>query len=156
MGQTTMSVSFPLDSEGFLRRKCPTCDREFKWRNTPAGEQGVPQPAGGYFCPYCGVQSPGNTWFTDAQNQLIQATIRNEAIVPALRDLQRSLESLNSRSGLVRVTAPKDAPEEMLKPELVEVDDMRRVDFKCHTEPVKISDDWEGTNYCLICGQQTN
>ena len=24
-------MEIPLDSDGFLRRECPTCEREFKW-----------------------------------------------------------------------------------------------------------------------------
>ena len=31
MNEIRLSVPFPLDSEGFLRRECPSCRREFKW-----------------------------------------------------------------------------------------------------------------------------
>jgi hypothetical protein len=34
-----LSMSFPLDSDGFLRRVCPSCEREFKWLPTPEGEE---------------------------------------------------------------------------------------------------------------------
>jgi hypothetical protein len=36
--------------------------------------------------------------------------------------------------------------------ELTETDDMRRVDFPCCGEPVKVLDDWAGPVYCPLCG----
>ncbi|HEV7751795.1 MAG TPA: hypothetical protein VGO71_09640, partial [Baekduia sp.] len=60
----------PLDSDGFLRRECPTCEREFKvFVHQVAGEEADaqgPQP-GGYYCPYCAIQADANAWFTKAQ-----------------------------------------------------------------------------------------
>lgn len=26
------STSVPLDSDGFMRRECPNCEQQFKWR----------------------------------------------------------------------------------------------------------------------------
>lgn len=34
-----ISVSIPLDDDGFLRRECPTCEQEFKWFNHDEGDQ---------------------------------------------------------------------------------------------------------------------
>ena len=31
-------VSLPLDSDGFLRRECPTCEREYKWFSHQEGD----------------------------------------------------------------------------------------------------------------------
>jgi hypothetical protein len=39
----TLEMSMPLDSDGFLRRECPTCEREFKWFSTPE-EEGTAAP----------------------------------------------------------------------------------------------------------------
>jgi hypothetical protein len=52
--EVSFTVSFPLDSEGFLRRECPSCRREFKW--LPQDETD-PMPDEGYCCPYCGGDS---------------------------------------------------------------------------------------------------
>lgn len=58
--EVALSMSLPLDSDGFLRRECPTCERELKWLVSADDEDdedgGVPD--GGYFCPYCGVHMP--------------------------------------------------------------------------------------------------
>jgi hypothetical protein len=52
MSDVELSIPFPLDDDGFLRRECPTCDREFKWLPAHDETEATPPPAGGYFCPY--------------------------------------------------------------------------------------------------------
>lgn len=55
-------VSLPLDSDGFLRRECPTCEEEFnptceeefKWFSHAEGDHDAEQ-ASQYFCPICGA-----------------------------------------------------------------------------------------------------
>jgi hypothetical protein len=29
--EISIPVAMPLDSDGFLRRECPTCQQQFKW-----------------------------------------------------------------------------------------------------------------------------
>jgi hypothetical protein len=59
-------MSLPLDSDGFLRRQCPTCERELKWlAKEEEGEDPLTEPEGGYFCPYCAIQAPSDSWWTD-------------------------------------------------------------------------------------------
>jgi hypothetical protein len=52
----SLSVPMPLDPDGFLRRECPTCERQFKWMAATEEDEGTPQPEGGYYCPYCVIQ----------------------------------------------------------------------------------------------------
>lgn len=54
MSEVELSMSIPLDSDGFARRACPNCERELKWIISSDGEEATPAPEGGYFCPYCG------------------------------------------------------------------------------------------------------
>ena len=88
-------MSVPLDSDGFIRRECPTCERELKWRPTPEGEEGAPTPEGGYFCPYCAVQARPDSWWTKAQLEAAEAKIHNEVVKPML-DFGKSLERASS------------------------------------------------------------
>jgi hypothetical protein len=137
--EMTLAMSVPLDSDGFLRRECPTCEREFKWMQTPEGE-GIAASIGdgGYFCPYCGVWAETNTWLTKAQVELAQNIVATQAIGPILEKFGDGLTY--------------QAPDE-LDP-LTEVDDMTRVDFDCHpTEPVKVLERWHKPVHCLICGR---
>ncbi len=149
MSERTTEMSVPLDSDGFLRRECPTCEREFKWFNSPEGE-GEAVPDGGYYCPYCAIQAPSDSWLTKAQIRARPERGDARDCWPELdkmaRDLQRS-----SRGGLISFDMKYDKPR-ALDP-LVESDDMRRVDFACHPgEPVKVLDDWRGAIHCLVCG----
>lgn len=140
-------MSVPLDSDGFVRRECPTCDREFKWFSSSEG-QGEPVPAGGYHCPYCAIQAPPDSWFTKAQIELAQNTVMREVVGPELDKMARDLR--RSRRGFISFDVKYDKPR-ALDP-LVEMDDMRRVDFACHpAEPVKVLDDWAREVHCLIC-----
>jgi hypothetical protein len=70
------SVSFPLDTDGFLRRECPTCEREFKWHHSEDEGDSEPMADSGYFCPYCAVQAPPESWFTKPQQALVESTIQ--------------------------------------------------------------------------------
>jgi DNA-directed RNA polymerase subunit RPC12/RpoP len=145
----SIGMSLPLDSDGFLRRECQTCEREFKWRPNSAGEdEPTPMPDGGYFCPYCGVQAPTDAWWTKAQAELAQRTAAAEVVGPMLDDFA---SGVNRSGGMFRVEV---SPTDIEKPEpLSETGDMTRVDFSCHqSEPVKVLDDWDKPVRCLLCG----
>jgi hypothetical protein len=153
--ETSMSV--PLDSDGFIRRECPTCEREFKWLASQgdADEERdtAPLPEGGYFCPYCAVQAPADAWFTRAQLDLAEAILVQEVVEPELNKLDDSVR--RAGGGFLEIRVERDEPE---KPhQLEETDDMRRVDFTCHPgEPVKVLDAWTEPAHCLICGQSVS
>jgi hypothetical protein len=67
--EVQLSMSLPLDGDGFLRRECATCEREFKWLPSPDqleegnGESRAAatdaQPPDAYYCPYCTVTGAG-------------------------------------------------------------------------------------------------
>jgi hypothetical protein len=147
--QFTMSV--PIDDDGFLRRECPTCDREFKWLHSDDAEaDGEPTSPGGYFCPYCGLQAPPTHWWTKEQLQHASAVVTEELIQPELKDLKGSLEAASS--GLISLTADISIPDPPASV-LTEPNDMVRVDFECHpSEPLKVAETWREPVYCLICG----
>lgn len=141
-------MTVPLDGDGFLRRECPACEREFKCLPSPGESEGPTPDADGYYCPYCRVQAKEG-WLTKAQVELARATVLQEVVNPMLEDFTRKIQ--RSSSDNFKVTAShKPSPQ---PPKLAEPDDMRRVDFPCHpTEPIKVLDDWTGRLHCLICG----
>lgn len=142
-----LSMSVPLDSERFMRRQCPTCEREFKWKTADESVEGTPPPERGYFCPYCAVQAPPDYWWTQAQIEDAKARAFDQVVKPQLDKLVDAAGS----SGLLEVEVSVPEPDE--PPTLDEHDDMRRVDFPCHPEePVKVLDDWDRVVHCLICG----
>jgi hypothetical protein len=150
--EITMAMSIPLDSDGFLRRECPTCEREFKWlASQNDDEDPTPEPDGGIYCPYCSVQAPGDAWHTPAQLEQARAIIMREVVGPQLENLGRSINRLNRSGGMVQASMKADLPDE---PESNAEDDaMRQVDFACHPdEPVKVDEGWAKPVHCLICG----
>ena len=153
MSETELSVGFPLDSEGFLRRACPACIREFKWLSVE-GDSETPSPEH-YFCPYCGRPAAPNEWFTVEQQAYIEAVVLEEVLGPSLADLRESMEQLNQSSGgLPEITASIEPPERGQAPPVFEPDNMRQVSFPCHPrEPVKVYKDLKQPVYCLSCGK---
>ena len=156
--EVTLEMSMPLDADGFLRRECPTCEREFKWLHTSEEETNA-QPTvveGGYFCPYCGVQAPTDAWLTKPQAELARNIVARQVVGPMLKDFSDGLKGLGrSSGGMISATVDYDEPD-ALDP-LTEADDMTRVDFACHpSEPVKVLDDWQTAVRCLICGTPTS
>jgi hypothetical protein len=154
--EVTLSMALPLDADGFLRRECPTCEREFKWLSSDESDpEVVLLQDGGYFCPYCGIQAPEGSWLTQAQVELAENLVAREVLGPMMNDFKRDIDKISSKSrGLLSMSVEYDPPDEMNP--LSESDDMVRVDFRCHpSEPLKISEEWNRPVHCLVCGQTT-
>jgi hypothetical protein len=158
MSEQSFRMSVPLDSDGFLRRECPTCEREFKLlpsapNAAPADADSGDEPRS-YTCLYCGIQAPVGAWATTAQVELAKAIVMREVVAPKLQDFGRELERMNRQTGgLITFSARVERDEPTDDPMLTESEDMRRVDFACHPgEPLKILEDWRGDVFCLVCG----
>jgi hypothetical protein len=138
-----VTMRIPIDDDGFVRQKCPTCDREFKRLHRDEADESTQAQLGGFYCPYCAIQSSGN-WLTDAQTEQLRAIALRDVAQPTVEGLLRK-----SFGSSVRFT-PNQV--EMPAP-LAEANDMRRVDFDCHpSEPAKVLDGWPGPVHCRICG----
>lgn len=147
-------MSIPLDSDGFLRRQCPTCERELKWfvkQDEDGGEDEIyPEPESGYYCPYCAVQAPGGEWHTEAQVELAKSILMQQFIDPQLEEFKRNVEQMNT-SGFISISFEHETSEPA--DPLTESDDMKRIDFACHPAmPIKVIDDWIRQAHCPICG----
>src|SRR6266496_1848943 len=108
MSERTMSMSLPLDRDGFLRRECPNCQRQFKWWPAPQGEQSdapvaevatAASPAReapeAYYCPYCHEPAKPDAWWTKAQVEYARQTAMAEVMGPELRRFERNVQGLN-------------------------------------------------------------
>jgi hypothetical protein len=148
MSEEEFSMEIPVDSEHFMRRECPTCEREFKWRHIEEVEDS--EEAGGEirYCPYCAVPAELAEFFTKAQWELVQAMVMGSVS----EQFGESLSGLEQSSGSVQISVTHDpAPEPEPLPD--EPDDMRRVDPSCHPDaPIKVLEEWSGPVHCLICG----
>jgi hypothetical protein len=144
----SFSVSLPLDDDGFLRRECPSCEREFKWHDGPTEDrpEGEVDPPV-YWCPLCGESAGPDSWWAQAQLQYIQDSAMphvHEAIGRELTKAFRGQRGISFKSTAGDLPVP-DA--------LHEPNDMVIVHPPCHPwEPVKIPEQHGGQLHCLICG----
>jgi len=176
MGDFKMSISLPLDKDGFLRRECPLCCREFKLlleekelgdlaqkgidsflleeKETENDSDDSDDQQKEYICPYCGQASSDNSWWTKEQlayinifAKNIMARIVNDHLV---RPLKRKFSS--SSSGLVSMRFKGEEMEEQEPWISPETDDMDIFELPCCQRKMKIEDSWKGKVYCFFCG----
>jgi hypothetical protein len=115
-------------------------------------EQGEPPEPGCYYCPYCRIQAPPDSFLTKEQVELVQNVILREVVGPEIEKFGRDVRRQRRPGDLLSIEVKVDLPGEM--DPLVEMDDMKRVGFSCHPgEPVKVLDDWDREVGCLICGR---
>lgn len=133
-----MNIPIPLDSHNFLRRECPSCEKQFKWYSGSYGEEAETSQIDPltYFCPLCGVPAANDQWWTKEQLKYAR-----DRAMPSI------LEQLSAETGF-RLEPSTSIPDAMTEP-----DDMVIVKSPCHElEPIKIPLDYTAILYCLICG----
>lgn len=151
-----MSVAIPLDADGFIRRECPSCCRQFKWfhgRVEAAPPDWVDPDS--YFCPYCGVSASVDSWLTHAQLDIVKATVLSQMSSSIQSDLEAMTRNVNRQGGLIRMSVSRDMNVTNVPPPLSEPNDMVAVAPPCHSfEPIKVLEDWVSPIHCLVCGAQ--
>lgn len=146
------SISLPLDDDGFLRRECPHCLRQFKWHNGPANEEAEQQPTPpAYYCPLCGQPAGQDSWWTHEQLEYAEGMAAPMVAQAVEEELKSAFKSSRSKSLRIEMTGHMDTPDLPLP--LVEQNDMMMVVSPCHSwEPIKVPDDHTGALHCLVCG----
>ncbi len=153
MEERAFALSVPLDGDGFFRRACPTCGREFNWLHCE--DDGSDDRPAEYFCPYCGVAAEPDEWQTEEQMRYIEEETIARVVGPAAEELESSFRSRGrSSSGLFGISLSVEMPERRQAGPVSEPNDMRRVDFSCHpAEPAKVDEARTGPVHCLCCGE---
>lgn len=177
MSNIETSLPFPLDDDGFFRRECPFCRKEFKvWLKqeelTTLAQAGIDsfmiqqdeetsdtdetsEAEIEFFCPYCGERASRDSWWTQEQLAYIGVVGRNIAvrlinenlIRPQKREFGRSRSS-----GLVSIrfeAKEMEQEEPWISPE---ANDMQAVDLPCCERKLKVQEGWAGTVHCFFCG----
>lgn len=151
-----MEIEIPIrlivDNDGFLRRECPHCQREFKWHHGPANEEAEQQetpPA--YYCPLCGQPAGMDSWWTQDQLAYIEQLQERAALQVMDDGLDKLFKGMSSKNVKVKRTGHLDLPDEPVAP--VEPDDMVMIVSPCHAyEPIKVPEGTASAFYCLVCG----
>jgi hypothetical protein len=146
------TISFPLDPDGFLRRACPSCDREFKWfsgRTEGAPDDWIDPPE--YFCPYC-ARPAAEGWYTHAQVAMMEEAVADRAADVVGDALDETARRINRRGKGIKMST-SGRPRSRTSPPLSEPNDMVGVEPPCHPfEPVKVLEGWSEPLHCLVCG----
>lgn len=158
------TLALPQDSSGFVRRRCPHCQREFKTRPFPTDGLAVHRAVAGgtrhenshelegsalRACLYCGKVAPPEQWLTEAQRRFVEehaAALRSEVRYRQLMHVFRTL-SMNPRVTFVAV--PPRPPPSALPPE---PDDLAPVPLICCGEEAKAIEGWQQLVHCPRCG----
>jgi len=150
MSTRNIPVTLPVDKDGFLRRECPSCKRQFKWLPTEGGTSEQPQSQ--YYCPYCRKSAAIAGWWTREQRQYMKQLAAAKIIGPELEKSIKAWKRSNQPRSPVQFEGKYKAPSKPLP--LHEPDDMRKVEPPCHpNEPLKIRENWNKPTFCLICGK---
>lgn len=143
-----VSVTLNLD-DGFLRRSCPNCNREFKWHHGPTDDRpldAMDPPL--YHCPYCGLTALSDEWLTPEQIAHIGQAIQG----PMTQIVDGALIDAFNRSRTFRYKpAHREIPGPPAPP--AEPTDMVIISSPCHPwEPIKVLENWHTSLHCLVCG----
>ena len=173
MSEFKISISLPLDKDGFFRRECPLCCREFKLllkeeelndltqkslklflleeKEKENNSDDSDDQQKEYICPYCGQASPDNSWWTKEQLAYINIFAKNIAAKMLNEHLIRPLQSkFSGSSSSIRFKGKEmEEQEPWISPE---TDDMDVFELPCCQRKMKIDDSWKGKVHCFFCG----
>lgn len=146
-----VSISLPLDSDGFLRRECPTCEREFKWFHHEQGDPDAERTTQ-YFCPLCGVASGLDSWWTPAQCEYAEGSaLTTSGAIELVHEAVR--QEFKGMKGFTYTPDPTARLDVDVPGPLIEPDDMVIVEPPCHpSEPLKVPQPDTARVHCLVCG----
>lgn len=149
MNDISVPIPLPLDEDGFLRRECPTCEREFKWFVHNPDDPTLERVAQ-YFCPLCGEPSAVDNWWTPEQISYATA-VASPKLDNAVRDsLESAFKGVKGLRFEPRANFSLDLPAPQT---LHEPNDMVILEPPCHgQEPIKIPPGDVARVHCLICG----
>jgi hypothetical protein len=147
--QISISVEVPLDDDGFLRRECPNCERQFKWFSHEEDDVDA-EVVDQYYCPLCGVAAGTDEWWT--QDQLDAAWGQagpavDQFVQDQMNDAFKGLKNVSYKPD-PNFTMGIEAPDPLIEP-----NDMLILEPPCHpNEPIKVPEEAAGHAHCLVCG----
>jgi len=177
MSEIQMNLPFPLDDDGFFRRECPFCRKEFKVllgkeELTDLAQKGMDSfmieqkevatdldeneslEENEFSCPYCGQRAPNNSWWTQEQLAYMGIVTKNIMAKIVNENLIRPLKNTFQRpsSGMISMRFEGKEMEQQEPWISPEVNNMKIFDLPCCQRKIKIEDGWKGVVYCFFCG----
>ncbi|MEA2066829.1 MAG: hypothetical protein U9O65_07060 [Thermotogota bacterium] len=176
MSEISMNLPFPLDDDGFFRRECPFCRKEFKVllekeELTDIAQKGIDsfmikpkeevtdldeseRSKIEFICPYCGQPASSNSCWTEEQLAYVGIVAKNIMAKIVNENLIRPLKETSQRhsSGMVSIRFEGKEMEQHEPWVSPEVNDMEIFDLPCCQRKIKIEENWQDTVYCFFCG----
>ena len=173
--QTQFEVSLKSDRDGFLRRSCPTCGRDFKteintadlqWElavqcrrmGADVGEELNESVSAQLRCPYCAHVAAPSEMHTEETVAYLKQLVYREVMIPQLNQFTSGLEDMfpgGGHSGGLSISLEFNRSRIALPPRPIhgpEPPDLKMVDFLCCRKKIKVSDAWAGIDACVYCG----
>ncbi len=147
MQNETLSLSIPMDDEGYIDLECDYCKTRFMI--TGDDFESVDMPF--FFCPICGLPNNTNKFLSQEVIQKAEQMAMEWALKEIERSLGKTIRDIN-KSGFFKMDlkAPKKEPEkELYKP----IDDYIIHKTQCCQMHIKLHElDCQIGAYCPICG----
>ncbi len=165
MSDVEKTASIPLDDEGFLRRECPYCTREFKvfvpneerdseneeeeylgsGSEAESDEEQDDDSSEDRYCPYCGQTAPHDHWWSQQQLDYLEVVQHNIAT----EMMEKAFGGRRKSNGLISIEIDAKKLPEWSEPEQ---NDMMHFELKCCETKMKFVEEWEGNLVCHYCG----
>lgn len=174
------NITFSIDKDGFFRRTCPSCGRDFKTMVDEADLVASLQPAFRkmgleigdiaedrgdtpkeyLLCPYCEYRAESSEMMTSTFSSYLERFIMRECVLPKLYGVLSDVAQSSSTGrthksrGLLNISIVFDFNEPILPPRPIsgpEPPDMTIVDLLCCNRRIKILDSWYALRLCSYC-----
>ena len=147
MSDISISVSIPLDDDGFIEMECDYCKNRFMLHQSVYSDESNLH----FFCPICGLPNDTNTFYCPEVLEALHQKAINYMNNEIQRQLGPSIRKLN-KSGLIKMSlkTPKQEPEKEL---YTPANEYVLFHQHCCGVDVKTLDlDVQIGLYCPICG----
>lgn len=180
--EVRFSLQVSSDRDGFFRRTCPSCDRDFKTELDPADlawalntqiqrvseevgvspaeitQEGTPDELR---CPYCRHSAEVSEMHTEETIEYLKMFAYRDYAMPMidrmLSDFADSFGGRGGGGGLISFSISfehKCPPTPPCPIHGPEPADMKIINFLCCGKKLKVADRWDDVSVCIFCGTQ--
>ena len=127
MSNVTLAYTIQGDSDGYVIFECPFCESEFKLQ---AGEyQSEQNPVLDLFCPYCGLTSSKDDFYSKEVIEQIQNIAQNYMVEMINKSFGKMAKSINrSGKGIIKM---EFRPLDKIHVKNIETEDAVEDEFEC-------------------------
>jgi DNA-directed RNA polymerase subunit RPC12/RpoP len=172
-----ISLTFSVDRDGFFRRSCPNCGRDFKTQVDEGDLVASLQPAFRQlgleigaeqedetkeylYCPYCGYYAESSDMLTQTLISYLRRYVMREYVLPRVNKMFSGVADSfrnvsRSSRGPIGFEMKFEHNAALLPPRPIsgpEPPDMTMVDLLCCGKRIKVMDGWYDVNLCPYCG----